>query len=316
MRYAALIGRRLWQLVPIVIFATFVVFSLLQLVPGDPALTLAGDYASKERIEEIRKLYGFDQPLVVQYGVWLWHAVRGDLGISLLSSAPVLDLILQRMPNTILIAVYALLIAASIGISLGVLAATRVGTRRRHLRNQRGIARRGAAELLARHPAGRDAVARPAPVPGHRRAAVHGEPGRRDQARHPAGHRARGRRDRGAGAPGAQRPHRGAGLAVCAHAAAKGLGPTAILWKHGLRNITVTLLTLVGLQVNRLFSGAVVIEAVFAIPGAGNLVAYSALNKDFPVVQGMVLVFVVIVILINLAVDVLSALLDPRVAEA
>src|SRR5262249_35419830 len=97
---------------------------------------------------------------------------------------------------------------------------------------------------------------------------------------------------------------------------AKGLGPVAILWKHGLRNISVTLLTLIGLQVNRLFSGAVVIEAVFAIPGAGSLVAYSAINKDYPVVQGVVLVFVVIVILVNLAVDILSALLDPRVAEA
>src|SRR5262249_40501293 len=128
-KLSRLIGRRLWQLLPIVIFATFVVFSLLQLVPGDPAVTLAGDYASKERVEEIRKLYGFDRPLIVQYGVWLWHALRGHLGTSLLSSAPVLDLILQRMPNTILIAVYALLIAASIGISLGVLAATRAGSR-------------------------------------------------------------------------------------------------------------------------------------------------------------------------------------------
>ena len=77
----------------------------------------------------------------------------------------------------------------------------------------------------------------------------------------------------------------------------------------------MTLLTLVGLQVNRLFSGAVVIEAVFAIPGAGNLIAYSAINKDFPVVQGAVLVFVVIVIVINLLVDMLSVLLDPRVAQ-
>jgi peptide/nickel transport system permease protein len=96
---------------------------------------------------------------------------------------------------------------------------------------------------------------------------------------------------------------------------AKGLGPVAILWKHGLRNISVTLLTLVGLQVNRLLSGAVVIEAVFAIPGAGSLVAYSAINKDFPVVQGVVLVFVVMVIVINLVVDVVGALLDPRAVQ-
>jgi peptide/nickel transport system permease protein len=97
---------------------------------------------------------------------------------------------------------------------------------------------------------------------------------------------------------------------------AKGLSPTAMLWKHGLRNVSVTMLTLIGLQVNRLFSGAVVIEAVFAIPGAGSLVSYSAINKDFPVVQGIVLVLVIIVILINLAVDILNALLDPRAAAS
>ncbi|MGZ5895496.1 MAG: ABC transporter permease subunit, partial [Xanthobacteraceae bacterium] len=96
---------------------------------------------------------------------------------------------------------------------------------------------------------------------------------------------------------------------------AKGLGPIAMLWKHGLRNVSVTLLTLLGLQVNRLFSGAVVIEAVFAIPGAGSLVAYSAINKDFPVVQGVVLVLVIVVILVNLAVDIINGFLDPRAAE-
>ncbi len=128
-RFLILILRRVWQLLPIIIFATFVVFSLLQLVPGDPAVTLAGDYASKERIEEIRKLYGFDQPLIVQYGAWLWHTVHGDLGKSLLSSAPVTELIAQRLPNTILISTYALIIASLVGIPLGVLAATRVGSR-------------------------------------------------------------------------------------------------------------------------------------------------------------------------------------------
>ncbi len=85
----ALIGRRLWQLLPIVVFATFVVFSLLQLVPGDPAVVLAGDYASEQRIAEIRQLYGLDQPFVVQYGVWLLHALEGNLGRSLLTSQSV-----------------------------------------------------------------------------------------------------------------------------------------------------------------------------------------------------------------------------------
>ena len=145
---------RLGQILPIVVFATFVVFSLLQLVPGDPALALAGDYATKERIEEIRKLFGFDRPLIVQYGAWLWHVMHGDLGVSLLSSAPVADLIKQRMPNTILIAMYALVIAAAIGVPLGILAATRAGSRIDAFVTS--VASLGVAlpSFLAGHPAG------------------------------------------------------------------------------------------------------------------------------------------------------------------
>jgi peptide/nickel transport system permease protein len=310
-----LVVRRLSQLLPIIVFATLVVFALLQLVPGDPALILAGDYASKERIEEIRQLYGFDRPLIVQYFSWFWKVLHGDLGNSLLSSAPVLDLILQRMPNTILIAVYALTIAAAVGISLGVLAATRVGSTADAFVTS-------TASLGVALPSFWLAILLVAtfaldlhlfPATGARPSTV--SPG--EAIRH------------------ATLPAIALAVGVIAELArqvrsalvevlnsqyvrtlrAKGLGPMAILWKHGLRNISVTLLTLIGLQVNRLFSGAVVIEAVFAIPGAGNLVAYSAINKDFPVVQGTVLVFVVIVILVNLTVDILNALLDPRVAE-
>jgi peptide/nickel transport system permease protein len=316
MRFGALIGRRLLQLLPIVVFATFVVFSLLQLVPGDPAVTLAGDYASKERIEEIRKLHGFDRPLLVQYGVWLWHAARGDLGTSLMSSAPVVTLIGERMPNTILIAAYALVIAAAVGIPLGVLAATRVGSRVDAFVTS--VASLGVALpsfwLAILLVASLSLHLHVFPATGARPFTV--DPA--DAIRHatlPAVALATGVIAELA------RQVRSALIEVLGSQyvrtlRAKGLGPVAILVKHGLRNISVTLLTLVGLQVNRLFSGAVVIEAVFAIPGAGSLVAYSAINKDFPVVQGVVLVFVVIVILVNLAVDVLSALLDPRVAQA
>ena len=315
-RLLALIGRRLWQLLPIVIFATFVVFYLLQLVPGDPAVTLAGDYASKERIEEIRQLYGLDKPLVVQYGVWLWHAVSGDLGKSLLSSAPVLDLIKQRLPNTILIATYALVIASLIGVPLGVLAATRAGSRLDAFVTS--VASLGVALpsfwlaiiLVANLSLG-----------FHLFPATGAKPLLSD----PKGALLSATLPAVALAVGViaelARQVRSALIEVLSSQyyrtlRAKGLSPVSMLWKHGLRNVSVTLLTLLGLQVNRLFSGAVVIEAVFAIPGAGSLVAYSAINKDFPVVQGVVLVLVVIVIVINLVVDVFSALLDPRSAAS
>jgi peptide/nickel transport system permease protein len=315
MGFSNLIGRRLLQVLPIVVFATFVVFSLLHLVPGDPAIALAGDYATKERIEEIRKLYGFDRPLVVQYAVWLWHVLKGDLGISLLSSASVLDLILQRMPNTILIATYAFVIAAVVGIPLGILAATKVGSRLDAFITS-------VASLGVALPSFWLAILLVIAFSLH----LHLLPatGARVFTDDPVG-----------ALRHATLPAMALSAAVIAELArqvrsalievlgsqyvrtlrAKGLGPVSILWKHGLRNISVTLLTLVGLLVNRLLSGAVVIEAVFAIPGAGNLVAYSALNKDFPVVQGIVLVFVIMIIVINLIVDIVGALLDPRAVQ-
>ena len=122
------IWRRLLQTLPVIVFATFVVFSLLKLVPGDIALTLAGENATEQRIAEIRQLYGLDQPFLVQYGGWLWKAVHGDLSVSLLSGEPVLESILRSLPNTLLIVAIALLLALLIGIPLGILAASRPGS--------------------------------------------------------------------------------------------------------------------------------------------------------------------------------------------
>ena len=302
------------QFLPIVIFATFVVFALLQLVPGDPALALAGDYASARRIAEIRHQYGFDEPLLVQYGIWLWHALQGNLGLSLFSSEPVTQLIRDRLPNTILIAIYALIVSSAVGIPLGMLAATRQGSKIDTFVT--AIASLGVAlpsfwlaMILALH---FSLYHRWFPTTGSVPFFT----------------------DPGGALMHATLPAISLAAAVIATLArqvrsdllevlnqqymrtlrAKGLGAGAILWKHGLRNVSATMVTLVGLQVNRLFSGAVVIEAVFAIPGVGSLVSYSALNKDFPVVQGVVLVLVLIVISVNLFVDIITALLDPRVA--
>jgi peptide/nickel transport system permease protein len=311
-----LLGRRLLQFLPIVVFATFVVFGLLQLVPGDPALALAGDYASTARLAEIRHQYGFDQPIFVQYGIWLWHAVHGDLGLSLFSSEPVTQLIRERLPNTILIAVYSLALACAVGIPLGVLAATRNGSKLDALVTSSasmGVAlpsfwlamilalqfslyrhwfpTTGAADLFTDPMSAISHATLPAIALAVGVVATLARQVRSDLLEVLNQQYMRTLR-------------------------AKGLSSGAILWKHGLRNVSATLLTLVGLQVNRLFSGAVVIEAVFAVPGVGSLVSYSAINKDFPVVQGVVLVLVLIVISINLLTDIVTALLDPRVAAS
>lgn len=311
----SLVLRRLWYLLPVLVLASFVAFGLLQLVEGDPAVTLAGDYASPARLEEIRHLYGLDRPFLVQYGIWLSHVVRGDLGRSLLSSDDVLHLVLSRLPNSLLIAICALILSALAGIPLGIAAATRVGSRL-------DICISGLVSLGVALPSfwlGMILVANFALklhwLPATGAVAFWSNPG--DALRHallPALALSSG------GIAELARQVRSAMIEVLNSQnvrtlRAKGLSPASILWKHGLRNVSVTLLTILGLLVNRLFAGAVVIEAVFGIPGVGSLIAYSALNKDYPVVQGVVLVLVVIVLAVNLVVDALSIALDPRVAE-
>ncbi|HWS76687.1 MAG TPA: ABC transporter permease, partial [Quisquiliibacterium sp.] len=128
-RRLRLVGRRILQTVPVVVLATFVVFGLMHLVPGDPAVTLAGEYATPQRIEEIRKIYGFDQPFLKQYWIWLSNAAQGDLSRSLQSTSEVSTLIAHRFPNTLLVVVLALFLSMAVGVPLGILAATRSGSK-------------------------------------------------------------------------------------------------------------------------------------------------------------------------------------------
>ncbi|MBP2559288.1 peptide/nickel transport system permease protein [Neorhizobium galegae] len=311
-----MIAQRLMQLVPVMIVATFVVFSLVYMMPGDPAMMIAGDYATAERIAEIRQIYGFDRPMLVQYFFWLGNAVQGDLGHSLFSNESVLRLILSRLPHTILLVLYSLVLGAAIGVPLGILAATRQGTTLDKTITSvaslgvavpnfwlgiilvtlfslgyRWFPATGAVSIFEKPLEALYYATLPAIALSTGVVAV------------------------------LARQVRSALLEVLGSQyirtlRAKGLGSGAILWKHGLRNVAATMLTIAGLQVNRLFSSAVIIEAVFAIPGVGNLISYSALNKDFPVVQGVALVLVLVVILTNLLVDVLNATFDPRVAAS
>jgi len=311
-----MIVRRLWQLLPVMVVATFVVFSLVYLVPGDPAIIIAGDYATEERIAEIRQIFGFDKPMIVQYGVWLTNVLQGDLGKSLYSGEAVTRLIVDRLPHTMLLAVYGLVIGAAIGIPLGILAATKQG----------GWADKVITTLVSLGVA----------VPnfwlgillvsllalGWKIFPATGATSFFDNPAEAIYYATLPAVALSTGVVAVlARQVRSALLEVLGSQyirtlRAKGLSQRSILWKHGLRNVAATMLTITGLQVNRLFSSAVVLEAVFAIPGLGSLISYSALNKDFPVVQGVALFLVVSVILTNLIVDVVSAVLDPRVAAA
>lgn len=315
MKTLRLIGSRLVQVVPVLILATLAIFGLLQLVPGDPAAVIAGETATAERIAQIRQMLGLDLPLWQQYLHWLSGAVRGDLSTSLITGVPVLDEVLRRLPNTLLIVFMALALSVAIGVPLGILAATNVDGRVDRLVTS--TASLGVAVpnfwmgmiLVGLFALGLGWF----PTTGA--ASLTQEPLRAlHHATLPACALAL------SGIAEITRQLRSALIDVLSSQYvrtlhAKGLPQSRILWRHGLKNVSLTLLTVVGLVFNRTLGATVAIEAVFAIPGTGSLVVASATNKDFPVVQGVVFVLVLIVIACNLLIDLLYAALDPRMSR-
>ena len=315
-------NRRRWRLVlwraaqviPVVILATLVVFLLLHLVPGDPAVMLAGENATDKHIAEIRHLYGFDQPILVQYLHWLANAARGDLSHSLISSESVRTSILQHFPPTLLIVDLAMALSIAVGVPLGIVAAMRQGSSLDAAVTS--LASLGVALpnfWLAMILVGVFALQFHL-LPATGAAALTRDP--LSALRHailPAVALSAG------GIAEVVRQLRSALLEVLSSQFvrtlyAKGLSPRLILWKHVLRNVGVTLLTVLGILFNRLLGATVVVEAVFAIPGMGSLIVQAAIAKDFPVVQGVVLAMVLLVIVTNLLIDVLYSLLDPRIS--
>lgn len=304
---------RLVQAIPIMILATFLVFSLLQLVPGDVAITIAGENASAERIEEIRELYGLNQPFLVQYGNWLLNAVQGDFGTSLLSGEPVLDTISRVFPNTLFVVIYAVILSVLIGVPFGILASSRPNSKL-------DSAIMGASSLGVAVPnfwLGMVLVSVFALTWNWFPATGFTSPGESFTsaiwfATLPAialctngiAEVARQLRSSLVEIHGSQHVR-------TLHA--KGLSPTVILWKHGLKNVSVNLLTVISLLFNKALAATVVVETVFAIPGMGNTIVKAVLEGDFPVVQGAVLAMVVTVILVNLVTDLLYTVLDPRI---
>jgi peptide/nickel transport system permease protein len=312
---ARVIGSRLLQALPVILLATFIVFSLLKLVPGDIAVTLAGDNASDTRIAEIRRIYGLDRPFLVQYGSWLGKAVQGDLSQSLLSGEKVANSISRAFPNTLLIVSIALLLALATGIPMGIVAAIKPNgwvDKIVSMIASLGVAIPGfwlamilVAEISLKLnwlPATGSKSLTVSPLDAIRHALL---PGIAIAAY---------------GMAEVVRQLRGSLLEVLSSQYvrtlyAKGLSMTRILWQHGLKNVSVNLFTIISLLVNRMLAATVVIEAVFAIPGLGSLIVRGAIQRDFPIVQGVVFAMVIVVILINLVADLLCAAVDPRIEQ-
>jgi ABC-type dipeptide/oligopeptide/nickel transport system permease component len=282
-----------------------VTFLLLHVLPGDPAETiLAGSGASPQAIDHIRQQLGLDKPLLAQYGRYLFNILRGDLGRSLFSNRPVSLTIAEQLPATLKLAGAALLVAIILGLGLGVLAALRAGTWIDQA--VMGVAVLGVSVpvfwsglvLIWIFSVGLNWL--PATGTGSWQHVIM-----------PAGVLGL------VGAGPIARLVRVSLLDVLeanyvAVARAKGLPESAVIGRHALRNVLIPAITLIGLQAGFLLGGTVVTEAVFARPGLGRLVVDAILWKDLPVVQGVVLLIAATYVVINLAVDLATLALDPR----
>ncbi len=304
---------RAWHSVVTLFLATVVVFLGVRALPGDPALALAGEDRTPEALAAIRSEYGLDQSLPVQFWRFVSHAVQGDLGTSIRTGATVRSMLSTALPVTIELSVLAILIATVLGVGAGVLAALRRGRPSEWVANAFALLglsvphfwlgliailylavatglfpASGFVPLLENPLANLHHLVLPSVILGAGLAAI------------------------------IMRQTRSAMLDNLSAdfvrtARAKGLPPRTVIGRHALRNSLLVVVTIVGLQLGGLISGAVVTEQIFGLPGFGKMTIDAVFQRDYPVLQGVTLVTATAYIVINFAVDLLYSFIDPRV---
>jgi len=305
--------RRLVATIPVMGVVAIAVFALLHVTPGDPAVIIAGDYATTDDIARIRARLGLDQPFHAQVAIWLGRIVRGDLGTSIFSGLPVATLIGQRAATTIWLTLFAMLISVGIGVPIGVVAAWRRGSwldRAVMVFAVSGFSMptfwlgfilvyvfaisAGWLPVQGYHPIadGLWPFLSHLILPALTLSVVY--------------------------MALIARMTRASMLGVLDEdyirtAFAKGLAPRNVLVRHALKNASLPVVTIIGLGFALLIGGAVVTESVFALPGLGRLTVDAIVRRDYPVIQGVLLVVSGVYVLINLVVDVLYVVLDPRI---
>ena len=304
--------RRLVTLVPTLVFVSMLIFGLQQLLPGDPAQILAGEDQNPELIAQLRAKMHLDEPLPVQYGYWMAGVLRGDLGESARTQQPVLELILQKLPVTLQLALMAFVIALAIGIPAGIVAAVKRGTWWDALAN--GVALSGIS--LPNFWLGILMILLFSVQLGWLPASGYVSPfedlwGNLASMIMPAF-------VLGTGIAGVFMRHtRSAMLQVMSSeyirtARSKGLTERVVVIKHALRNALTPIITLGALELGALLSGAVLTEQVFTIPGFGKLIVDSVFNRDYAVVQGVVLVTATAYIALGLLADLAYFAVNPK----
>lgn len=305
--------RRLFYVIPMLLVTTLVVFSLILIIPGDPALALLGDNATEEKLAQLRSQLGLDQPVLVQYWNWLTSAVQGDLGRSLFTGEYVSEAVISRIGVTFQVVLAAMIFSFLIGMFFAITSIIRPNSWMDYVARFFGtlgtaIPNFWLAMLLVvvfsvnlgwlpatgftsvtEHPVGfLKSVILPAFCLG------------------------------AFGAAQITRQLRSSLIEVLDSdyirtAYSKGLLLWPIIWKHGMRNALLPVVTTAGLMFGNMLGATVVIESVFAIPGMGQLAVNSILQRDFPMLQGVVLVMVILVLIINFITDVIYGILDPRI---
>jgi peptide/nickel transport system permease protein len=305
--------RRLLAVIPVLFGISLVVFFLVHLVPGDVVAILLGPTATPATREALRKLFGLDQPLYVQYAQWLGAALHGDLGTSLRTGQPVLTSILDRLSVTGELAGLAMLIALCIGIPAGVIGAVKQYSRLDYAVTLFALAGLSVPSfLLSTLLILLFSLALPLLPPSGYAPFASDPVGNIRLMIMPA-------LALGLGAASyITRMTRSSVLETLRQdyvrtASAKGLPSLAIIVRHALKNALIPIVTVVGIQLGYLLGGAVIVEAIFAVPGVGRLALDGINTRDYPVVQGTVLFITSVFVFINLAVDILYAYLDPRV---
>ncbi len=309
----AFILKRLLSMIPVLVIVSMVVFLIIHLTPGDPATIMLGEEARPELVEALRHELGLDQPLPVQYVTWLGHVLRGELGRSIRTNQPVLEAITQRLPPTIELTLFALVISLSIALPTGILSATRRGSRADLITTTLALIGVSMPNFVL-------ALLlilifslwlRVLPPIGY-------TPIQQDIGANIKGMILPGITLGAAAAAVIARLTRSSLLEVLSQeyirtARAKGLRERTVIVTHALKNALIPVVTIVGLQVGGLLGGAIITETIFAFPGVGRLIVQSIFERDFPLVQGGVLLLAFIFLFINLCVDLLYAFLDPRI---
>ncbi|KST60919.1 peptide ABC transporter [Methylobacterium sp. GXS13] len=307
------IGRRILATIPVMAVVGLFVFSLLYFAPGDPAAIIAGDQATPDDVARIRASLGLDRPFLVRFGEWSWQILHGDLGTSIFTNLPVTTMIGQRIQPTVSLMLVTLILAIVVAVPLGVVAAWKAGSLIDRL--VMGLAVMGfsvpvfvvgyvlayvfALELGWLPVQGYTPIEQglwpwfanlilPAVTLGLVYIAL------------------------------IARVTRATMLDVLQQdyvrtARAKGLAQGPVLFIHALKNAAVPIVTVIGIGIALLIGGAVVTETVFAIPGLGRLTVDAILRRDYPVIQGVVLLFSFVYVLVNLAIDLFYTVLDPRI---